>query len=95
MTEELINLALIQSKSIKYKLLEINKNIKKTCKYRKNFFSYRLLDFALNEDILENVILLNMNKSTVIDSNYSCIELSQLASISRETHFNNSTLCLL
>ena len=34
--------------------------------HRKSFFSYACLTFALTEDILENVMLLNMNK----DSNY-------------------------
>ena len=71
-TEKLINLALIRSKFIKDQLHETNKNIK-TCKYNKNFFSYTLIDFALTEGILENVVLFNMNISTVKDSNNTSV----------------------
>ena len=32
-----------------------------------------MFDFAMTEDILENVMLLNMNNSTVKDSKYTTI----------------------
>ena len=32
-----------------------------------------MFDFAMTEDILENVMLLDMNKSTVKDSKYTTI----------------------
>ena len=63
--DKLINQAFFRSKLIKDQLIENNKNIEKLANTEKNFFSYSLFQFALTEGILENVTLLNINKSTV------------------------------
>ena len=67
-TENFIKLALIPIKFIKDQLIEINKNIEKLANTEKKLYSCSLINFALTEGILKNVILLNMNKSTVKDS---------------------------
>ena len=66
-------MALIGSKFIKDQQLQINKIIKKTHEYGKAFISYSLFHFALTEDIHENVVLLNINKSTVKSSKYPSV----------------------
>ena len=66
-------MALIWNKFIKDQLLKINKIIKKTDEYGKGFISYSLFHFPLAEDIHENVLLLNINKSTVKSSNYPSV----------------------
>ena len=70
-TENFIKLALIPIKFIKDQLIEINKNIEKLANTEKKLYSCSLINFALTEGILKNVILLNMNKSTVKDSSTS------------------------
>ena len=70
-TENFIKLALIPIKFVKDQLIEINKNIEKLANTEKKLYSCSLINFALTEGILKNVILLNMNKSTVKDSSTS------------------------